>query len=51
MEYKRIDNKILFRLEMGDKLIDSTFPLRFMRNLEKYYKYFLVDFNFKKTKI
>ena len=24
MEYKRIDNKILFRLEMGDKLIDST---------------------------
>lgn len=42
---------VWFNSEEIDKLIDSTFPLRFMRNLEKYYKYFLVDFNFKKTKI
>ena len=38
---------IWFNSEEIDKLIDSTFPLRFIRNLEKYYQYYLKDFNFK----
>jgi len=41
---------VWFNSEEIDKLIDSTFPFRFIRNLEKYYQYYLVDFNFKKTK-
>ena len=40
---------VWFNSEEIDKLIDSTFPLRFIRNLEKYYQYYLKDFNFKKT--
>ena len=37
---------VWFNSEEIDKLIDSTFPLRFIRNLEKYYQYYLVDFDF-----
>lgn len=40
---------VWFNSEEIDKLIDSTFPLRFIRNLDKYYQYYLKDFNFKKT--
>ena len=36
---------VWFNSEDLDKLIDSTFPLRFLRNIEKYYKYYLADFN------
>lgn len=39
---------VWFNSEDIDKLIDSTFPLRFIRNLEKYYQYYLKDFDFKK---
>ena len=39
---------VWFNSEEIDKLLDSTFPLRFIRNLEKYYKYYLKDFNFEK---
>ena len=42
---------VWFNSEEIDKLIDSTFPLRFLRNLDKYYQYYLKDFNIKKTKI
>ena len=42
---------VWFNSEEIDKLIDSIFPLRFIRNLDKYYQYYLKDFNFKKTKI
>ena len=34
MEYKRIDNKILFRLEMGDKLIDSAQKIAVAENIK-----------------
>ena len=34
MEYKRIDNKILFRLEMGDKLIDSAQKIAVAENVK-----------------
>ena len=37
---------VWFNSEEIDKLIDSTFPLRFIRNLEKYYQYYLTDFDF-----
>lgn len=37
---------VWFNSEEIDKLIDSTFPLRFIRNLEKYYQYYLTNFNF-----
>tara|TARA_B110000967_G_C18674550_1_gene454833 strand:+ start:159 stop:593 length:435 start_codon:yes stop_codon:yes gene_type:complete len=30
-----------FNSEDSDKLIDSTFPIRFMKNLLKYYNYYL----------
>ena len=39
---------VWFNSEEIDKLIDSTFPLRFIRNVEKYYEYYLKDFQFKK---
>lgn len=42
---------VWFNSEEIDKLIGSIFPLRFIKNLEKYYRYYLKDFNFKKTKI
>ena len=42
---------VWFNSEEIDKLIDSTFPLRFLRNLDKYYQYYLKDFNIKNTKI
>ena len=34
MEYKRIDNKILFRLEMGDKLINSAQKIAVAENVK-----------------
>ena len=34
MEYKRIDNKILFRLEMGDQLIDSAQKIAVAENIK-----------------
>ena len=37
---------VWFNSEDLDKLIDSTFPLRFLRNLEKYYNYYLSNFKF-----
>lgn len=40
---------VWFNSENLDKLIDSTFPLRFIRNLEKYYNYYLKDFKFQKN--
>ena len=39
---------VWFNSEEIDKLIDSTFPLRFIRNLDKYYQYYLKDFEFQK---
>jgi HAD superfamily hydrolase (TIGR01509 family) len=35
---------VWFNSEDLEKLIDSTFPLRFLRNLENYYKYYLINF-------
>ena len=40
---------VWFNSEEMNKLIDSTFPLRFIRNLDKYYQYYLKDFNLKKV--
>lgn len=34
----------------SNRFIESEYPLRFIRNLEKYYQYYLKDFNFKKEK-
>ena len=43
MEYKRINNKIVFRLEMGEGLIESTQKIAVLENvkLDKG-KYFIV---------
>lgn len=35
---------IWFNSEDNDKLIDKCFPLKFMKNLLKYYNYYLIDF-------
>ena len=35
---------VWFNSEDNDKLIDKCFPLKFMKNLLKYYQYYLVDF-------
>ena len=35
---------VWFNSEDNEKLIDKCFPLKFMKNLLKYYNYFLIDF-------
>ena len=33
---------VWFNSELGDKLLDPVFPIKFMKNLMKYYNYFLI---------
>ena len=36
---------VWFNSEDNEKLIDKCFPLKFMKNLLKYYNYYLLDFD------